>query len=92
MLAAATRLTATASRRSRSARWRSPLAHYTEVRFRLVHVTLDLWLPFRALGLGMLANRWPEPYEKYLAFRFPAMNIRAQFEALKQPATERLRR
>ena len=58
-------------------------AHYTSVRFRVVHVTLDLWLPFRALGLGLLANRFQEPYEKYFAFRFPAMNIRAHFEVVK---------
>jgi SAM-dependent methyltransferase len=58
-------------------------AHYTAVRFRVVDVSLDLWLPFRAIGLGWLANRFPGPYEKYLAFRFPAMNIRAELEALK---------
>jgi SAM-dependent methyltransferase len=58
-------------------------AHYTAVRFRVVDVSLDLWLPFRAIGLGRLANRFPETYEKYLAFRFPAMNIRAELEALK---------
>ncbi len=44
---------------------------------------LDLWLPFRALGIAALANRWPDPYEKYFAFRFPAMNIRAEFEVVK---------
>ena len=58
-------------------------AHYTDVRFRVVHITLDLWLPFRLVGLGALANRFPETYEKYLAFRFPTMNIRAEFEVLK---------
>lgn len=58
-------------------------SHYTDVRFRVIHVTLDLWLPFRAVGIGALANRFPEPYEKYLAFRFPAMNMRAELEALK---------
>lgn len=58
-------------------------SHYTDVRFRIVHVTLDLWLPFRAVGLGSLANRFPESYEKYLAFRFPAMNIRAELEVVK---------
>jgi SAM-dependent methyltransferase len=58
-------------------------AHYTAVRFRVVHVTLDLWLPFRLVGLGALANRFPETYEKYLAFRFPTMNIRAELEVLK---------
>jgi SAM-dependent methyltransferase len=58
-------------------------AHYTASRFRVVGVHLDLWLPFRATGLSLLANRFQEPYEKYFAFRFPAMNIRAEFEALK---------
>ena len=58
-------------------------AHYTAVRFRVVHVTLDMWLPFRALGVSALANRLPESYEKYLAFRFPTMNIRAELEVLK---------
>ena len=58
-------------------------AHYTSVRFRVVHVSLDMWLPFRAVGLGLLANRYPDLYEKYLAFRFPSMNIRAEFEVLK---------
>lgn len=58
-------------------------AHYTDVRFRIVHVTLDLWLPFRALGFGWLANRFPEAYEKYFAFRLPTMNVRAEFEVLK---------
>jgi hypothetical protein len=57
--------------------------HYTTARFRIIHVTLDLWLPFRLAGLGALANRFPETYEKYFAFRFPAMNVRAEFAALK---------
>jgi SAM-dependent methyltransferase len=59
-------------------------AHYTEVRFRLVHVTLDMWLPFRVLGVSVLANRLQETYEKYLAFMLPTMNIRAEFEVVKQ--------
>jgi SAM-dependent methyltransferase len=58
-------------------------AHYSAAHFRVVHVTLDLWLPFRLLGLGALANRRTDIYEKYLAFRFPAMNIRAEFETVK---------
>jgi SAM-dependent methyltransferase len=58
-------------------------AHYTAVRFRVVHITLDLWFPFRALGIGFLANRFPGPYEAYFAFRFPTMNIRAEFEVVK---------
>ena len=58
-------------------------AHYTYVRFHVVHVTLDLWMPFRATGVAALANRFPDAYEKYLAFRFPAMNVRAEFTVLK---------
>ena len=57
--------------------------HYTHVRFRIIHVTMDLWTPFRLLGISSLANRFPEVYEKYFAFRFPAMNLRAEFAALK---------
>ncbi len=58
-------------------------AHYTDVRFRVVHVTLDMWLPYRAAGLGVLFNRLQESYEKYLAFLFTTMNIRAEFEVVK---------
>lgn len=58
-------------------------AHYSSARFRIVHVTLDLWLPFRAAGVGFFANRFPDSYEKYFAFRFPAMNLRAEFIAVK---------
>lgn len=58
-------------------------AHYTSARFRVVQVTLDLLLPFRALGIGALARRLPHVYEKYLAFRFPAMNSRAELEVLR---------
>jgi SAM-dependent methyltransferase len=54
-------------------------AHYTSARYEIVHVTLDLWLPYRATGIAALANRFPDTYEKYFAFRFPAMNIRAEF-------------
>ena len=58
-------------------------SHYSQARFAIEHVTLDLWLPFRVTGIEALANRFPDPYEKYLAFRFPAMNIRAELIALK---------
>lgn len=58
-------------------------AHYTAVRFRVVHVSLDMWLPFRVSGVSRLANRSPELYEKYFAFRFPTMNIRAELEVVK---------
>jgi SAM-dependent methyltransferase len=58
-------------------------AHYTSTRFRIIDVTLDLWLPFRLTGIAALANRFPDAYEKYFAFRFPTMNLRAEFAALK---------
>jgi SAM-dependent methyltransferase len=57
-------------------------SHYTSRRFRTVSLTIDLWLPFRALGIGALANRFPDTYEKYFAFRFPAMNMRATLEVV----------
>jgi SAM-dependent methyltransferase len=59
-------------------------AHYTDVRFRVIHVTLDMWLPFRLTGLSWLFNRAQDAYEKYLAFIFPTMNIRAAFEVDKR--------
>jgi SAM-dependent methyltransferase len=58
-------------------------SHYTTVRMRVIHVTIDLWLPFRAIGMGWVARRFPIQYESYLAFRFPAMNIRAELEVVK---------
>jgi SAM-dependent methyltransferase len=58
-------------------------AHYSSVRFRVVGVWLDLWLPFRIAGIEWLANRYPDVYERYFAFRLPAMNIRAELEAIK---------
>jgi SAM-dependent methyltransferase len=57
--------------------------HYTGARFQIVHITLDLWLPFRLTGIGAIANRFPGTYEKYFAFRFPAMNVRAELAVIK---------
>lgn len=57
--------------------------HYSDVRFRVVSNRLDLWLPFRLTGIERLANRFPRAYEKYFAFRLPAMNIRAELEVVK---------
>jgi SAM-dependent methyltransferase len=58
-------------------------AHYTGARFAVVDLRLDLWLPFRLTGIARAANRFPDLYERYFAFRFPAMNIRAELSALK---------
>jgi hypothetical protein len=53
------------------------------VRFRVVQVVLDLWTPYRLVGIQRLANAHADLYERYFAFRFPAMNIRAELEILK---------
>jgi SAM-dependent methyltransferase len=58
-------------------------AHYSAARFRVLWVRIDLWLPFRVLGIEWLANRYPDLYEKYFAFRFTAMNLRAELEVIK---------
>jgi SAM-dependent methyltransferase len=58
-------------------------AHYSAARFRVVWVHIDLWLPFRVLGIEYLANRYPDLYEKYFAFWFTAMNLRAELEVDK---------
>jgi SAM-dependent methyltransferase len=58
-------------------------AHYSPVRFRILDARVDLWLPFRLLGIERLANRFARVYESYFAFVLPAMNIRAEFEVVK---------
>ncbi|HVE68570.1 MAG TPA: methyltransferase domain-containing protein [Solirubrobacteraceae bacterium] len=58
-------------------------AHYTQVRMRVVALSLDFWSLFRLTGVAALANRNLDLYERYFAFRFPAMNIRAELEVLK---------
>ena len=57
--------------------------HYLAVRFRVVSLTLDFWDPLRWVGVAALANRFTSAYEMLFAFRFPAMNIRAELEVLK---------
>ena len=58
-------------------------AHYTPIRLRVVALSLDFWSAFRLTGVAALANRNLDLYERYFAFRFPAMNIRAELEVLK---------
>ena len=57
--------------------------HYTAARFRVAELTLDFWTPYRLLGVSAMANRHLDLYERYFAYRFPAMNIRAVFEVAK---------
>lgn len=58
-------------------------AHYTAARFTVVSIHIDMWAPYRLLGIEHLANRFEQAYEKYLAFTFTAMNVRAEFEVDK---------
>lgn len=57
--------------------------HYSRVRFEVVSVRLDMWLPFRLAGIEWLANRWTALYEQYLPFLFTSMNVRAVFRVVK---------
>lgn len=58
-------------------------SHYLSVKFRLVSLTLDFWDPLRWIGVAALANRYQGPYETLFAWRYPAMNIRAELEVVK---------
>jgi SAM-dependent methyltransferase len=57
--------------------------HYLSARFRVVWLKLDFWDPLRWIGVAALANRFQSVYEMLFAFRFPAMNIRAELEVIK---------
>ena len=57
--------------------------HYPGPPLRVVDISLQFWPVWRLLGVSALANLRPLLYETYFAFRFPAMNIRAEFEVLK---------
>ena len=58
-------------------------SHYSAARFDVISVTIDTWLPYRLLGIGKVANRWTDVYERYAAFTFTSMNVRAEFRVLK---------
>lgn len=58
-------------------------SHYSEARFRVVRITIDMWLPYRVTGISALANRYAGLYERYFSFWFTAMNLRAEFEVIK---------
>jgi SAM-dependent methyltransferase len=62
---------------------RALFSHYLAVEFRVVDLKLDFWDPMRWIGASALANRFQGPYETLFAFRFPAMNIRAELEVVK---------
>lgn len=53
------------------------------VHFRRRRIFLSFGRPFRRLGIQWLANRWPDLYECYLAFLFPARDIHVTLEVQK---------
>lgn len=61
-------------------------SHYSGARFNVIDLRLDMWTPWRVTGVSLLANRFTGLYEKYFAFSFTAMNIRAEFEVVKRPS------
>ena len=56
---------------------------YTHIQFRITHVHMRLARPFRILGVQWLANRFPDFYELYLAFTFPARDLYFTLQVLK---------
>lgn len=56
---------------------------YSPSRFRLRSRLLDFGRPFRWLGVQWLANRFPDFYELYLAFIFPARDIYVVLQVVK---------
>jgi SAM-dependent methyltransferase len=56
---------------------------YTRPLFRLQRAHLRLARPFRILGLQWFANRFPDFYELYLAFIFPARDLYFTLEVVK---------
>jgi len=56
---------------------------YTRSRFKILKARVRLARPFRLLGLQWIANRFPDFYELYLAFIFPARDLYFTLEAVK---------
>lgn len=64
------------SRLSRAFETQSPVADfYSRVRFEKVRAHLRFARPFRLTGIQWLANRFPNFYEAYWAFVFPARDL-----------------
>ena len=69
----------------RAMQLRHPIpSFYTQTRFCLRHRFLDFGSPFRWLGVQWLANRWPDFYELYLTFLFPARDLYVELEVIKR--------
>lgn len=56
---------------------------YVRPLFKLVRAHLRLARPFRLTGIQWFANRFPDFYELYLAFIFPARDLYFTLEVLK---------
>ncbi len=56
---------------------------YTRARFRIVARRLDFARPYRWMGVQNLANRFPDFYELYLCFIFPARDLYITLEVIK---------
>ncbi|MGC8880230.1 MAG: class I SAM-dependent methyltransferase [Anaerolineae bacterium] len=56
---------------------------YRNPMFQLVSAQLQLARPFRLMGLQRFANRFPDFYELYLAFIFPARDIYVELRVIK---------
>ncbi len=56
---------------------------YTTAHFRLKNRRLHFARPYRWVGIGWIANRFPDFYELYLAFIFPARDLYVTLEVIK---------
>lgn len=56
---------------------------YTRALFRIIHRRLSFARPYRWLGIQWLANRFPDSYELYLTFIFPARDLYLTLEVIK---------
>jgi len=53
---------------------------YSKKPFKILQWELTFYKTFRALGIKYLANKFPETYERFWTFMFPAENIKLLIE------------
>jgi SAM-dependent methyltransferase len=56
---------------------------YTHPLFRIIYARVSMARPFRLTGIQRFANRFPDFYELYLTFIFPARDLYFEIETLK---------
>lgn len=72
------------SRLDRLLELRHPIPRfYSRAHFRVRRRFLDFGRPYRWLGIQKFANQWPDLYELYLAFVFPARDLYLELEIVK---------